>query len=108
MAQPRSQKRTEQRGDVDETESTLDEIDKVTQERTANSVGAWDEFFRSKRLQAEVDQKERDLQRKKEEEEQDRLKQEEKVERDKKLKEQKDQWAKIFAKKRNKKGVNIK
>ena len=104
VAQPRSQKRTEQSGDVDETESTLDEIDKVTQERTDNSVGAWDEFFRSKRLQAEADQKEQDLQRKKEEEEQDRLKQEEKEERDKKSKEQKDQWAKIFAKKRNKKG----
>ena len=90
VARPRSPAGgTEQNDHVDESESTLDEIDKVTQERTDNSAGAWDVFFMNKRLQAEADQKERDRQRKKEEEEQERLRQKEKEEKIKERKNKK-------------------
>ena len=72
VAQPRSQKRTVQRGDVDETDCS-DQYDDL--ERHINKVEMYAQQIGSKRLQAEADQ--------------ERLRQ--------KKEEEKDQWDKIWA-----------
>ena len=68
-------------GHVDETEESLNEIAQVTRK----NVEEWAEYFRSKRLKAEANRKEKERQR--------RLKKEEK---EKKSKEEKEKWEKII------------
>ena len=68
-------------GHVDETEESLNEIAQVTRK----NVEEWAEYFRSKRLKAEANRKEKERQR--------RLRKEEK---EKKSKEEKEKWEKII------------